>query len=739
VDAHLALDLFRIVAGTAVIGVVGWFAVRRVRALVALVRAARPNPERDMRANLGRLLGRSLANILGGRRLFRWTVPGIAHFWVMWAFFVLQTTLIEAAGELYVGPEFTLPLLGAISVGGVTAYDVLGFLQDVFALLSLTGILIFAAIRTVQAPQRLGRDSRFAGSNLTQGWWVLGAEVLVVWTLWVAHGVRFAEGHAPTEAAFVSRWFGERLVGIEPLLLEWIGAVNLVVHLAIVGAFLLFTLHSKHLHILTIPFQELSRDPDRERALGKLSTELIDLEAMDEDTVLGVGKVEHLTYDRFLDLMTCTECGRCQSQCPAWTTGKPLSPKMLIMDLRDHMFAKGPYLDGHRGPEDGVDILGMMLVGDTPGQDGAVIDADVLWSCTTCGACVEECPVDIQHVDTIVDLRRYKAMMESSFPPEAGGMLRNLENSGDPWGVGQAKRLEWAQGLDFEVTVAQPGVPLADDVEYVFWVGCAGAVDDRSKRITRTTAQLLHDAGVRFAVLGTAETCTGDPARRLGMEYLFQALAKQNVETLNSVGAGDPRRKIVAWCPHCFNTIRNEYPDFDGHFTVLHHSEVLAQLVADGRLEATQPLDATVTYHDPCYLGRHNEVYSAPRAVVDAVPGVRPTEMHRCRSNGFCCGAGGARMWMEESIGKRVNMERIDEALALEPDLISTACPFCTTMLSDAVAQKVQHGELREGQVEVLDVSEVLQRGRMLPVATQGVVPVGATPGAPAAPTTDAH
>ena len=375
-DAELALDLFRIVAGTAVVALFGVLAVRRVRYLVALVGAARPNPERDMRANLRRLAGRTVANILGGRRLFRWTVPGIAHFWVMWAFFVLQTTLIEAAGELYVGPEFTLPLLGAISVGGVTAYDVLGFLQDTFALLSLAGILIFAAIRTAQAPQRLGRDSRFAGSNLTQGWWVLGAEVLVVWTLWVAHGVRAAKGYAPTEAAYVSQWFGRQLVGIEPLLLEWIGAVNLVVHLAIVGGFLLFTLHSKHLHILTIPFQELSRDPDREVALGKLHTELIDLEAMDEDTVLGVGKVEHLTYDRFLDLMTCTECGRCQSQCPAWTTGKPLSPKMLIMDLRDHMFAKGPYLTGQRGPEDGVDILGMMLVGDTPGQDGAVIDTD---------------------------------------------------------------------------------------------------------------------------------------------------------------------------------------------------------------------------------------------------------------------------------------------------------------------------------------------------------------------------
>jgi Fe-S oxidoreductase len=719
VDAALALTLFRVVVGTATLAFFGGWAFRRGRYLVRLTRSARPNPSRSIVANLRRTSRQALVNILGNRQLLRWTLPGIAHFWVMWAFFVLQTTIIEAIGELYIGPSFQLPLLASISLGNITAYDLLGFLQDTFGALSLVGIAIFAGIRLAQAPSRAGRDSRFTGSNLNQGWWILGAEVLVVWTLWVAHGVRIAEGYAPTEAAFISNLFGQALLGIDRLTLEWIGAINLVVHLAIVGAFLVFTLHSKHLHILTIAFQELSRDPDRTKALGKLQTELIDLEAMDENTVLGVGQIEHLTFDRFLDLQTCTECGRCQSQCPAWTTGKPLSPKMLIMDLRDHMFAKGPYLTGSRSPEDGVDILGALLVGDKPGDD-AVIDYDVLWSCTMCGACVEECPVDIQHIDTIVDMRRYKAMMESSFPPEAGGMLRNIENSGDPWGVGQAKREDWTKALDFDIPVARPGVPLDDDIEYLFWVGCAGAVDDRSKKITQATARLLNDAGVRFAILGTAETCTGDPARRLGMEYLFQAMARQNVETLNSVGAD--KRKIVAWCPHCFNTLRNEYPDFDGHFTVLHHSEVLAQLIDDGRLDATVPVDARVTYHDPCFLGRHNEVYSAPRRVVDAVPGVQPTEMPRCRSNGFCCGAGGARMWMEETIGKRINVERIDEALALDPDLISTACPFCTTMLSDAVAQKVQEGSLVEGQVEVLDISEVLQRGRMLPLVTQGVV-----------------
>ncbi len=379
-------------------------------------------------------------------------------------------------------------------------------------------------------------------------------------------------------------------------------------------------------------------------------------------------------------------------------------------------------------------MLARQLVGDEPGQPNAVIDFDVLWSCTTCGACVEECPVDIEHVDMIVEMRRYKAMMESSFPQEAGAMLRNIENSGNPWGIGAQQREDWMDGLDPQPVRARPGAPLDDDVEYLFWVGCAGSVDDRAKRITRTIAELLNEAGIRYAVLGSDETCTGDPARRLGMEYLFQMVAEQNVETLTSIGAN--RTTIVAWCPHCFNTLRNEYPDLDGSFEVIHHSELLGHLIDQGRLVATNRLEQRVTYHDPCYLGRHNEVYSAPRKVVDAVPGLEPVEMHRCRSNGFCCGAGGARMWMEERIGKRVNLERIDEALNTGPDLISTACPFCMTMLEDAVAQRVQDGTLTDEQVQVLDVAEVLQRGLLPAVSGQQAASdlpeeAGATTGQP--------
>jgi len=605
-------------------------------------------------------------------------------------------------------------------VAGITAYDVLGFLQDSFVLLSLTGILIFAAIRFSQDPRRKGRESRFAGSNLNQGWWVLAAESLVGWTLYVAHGVRFAEGHAPTEAAFISRWFGEQFVGIDSTTLHWVALINLIAHIAIIGGFLVFTLHSKHLHILTIPFQELTRDPDRDKALGKLSTDKIDMENMDEDTILGVGQVEHFTFDKFLDFYTCTEGGRCQSQCPAWNTGKPLSPKMLIMDLRDHLFAKGDYLLGNVSEEDAADVINLPLVGNAPGED-AVIDYDVLWSCTTCGACVEECPVDIQHVDTIMDMRRYKAMMESSFPQEAGVMLRNIENSGDPWGVGQAKREEWLEKLDFEVTRAVPGQPVPDNITHLLWVGCSGSLDDRSKKITVATAQLLHDAGVQFAILGKDENCTGDPARRLGMEYLFQMLAEANVETLKSIGA--ERMTIITRCAHCFNAIRNEYPDFDGHFQVVHHSELLSTLIDDGVLIGTENMEQKVTYHDPCYLGRHNEVYEAPRKVLDAVPGLDAVEMPRCRSNGFCCGAGGARMYMEEDIGTRVNNDRTIEAIDTGAEIIATGCPFCVTMLSDGVAQQVQDGRIQDGQVEVLDIAEVLMRGRQLPVVATSAAP----------------
>ncbi len=471
-------------------------------------------------------------------------------------------------------------------------------------------------------------------------------------------------------------------------------------NLVVIFSFLVFVVYSKHLHIFMAPLNvAFSRQP---RALGALDkTPSMDMEELAEDATFGVGRIEEFSWKQLLDLATCTECGRCQSQCPAWATDKPLSPKLVVMDLRDELFAAAPRLLSGAADADANAPAPHALV-------GGVIEPDVLWSCTTCGACVEECPVDIEHVDAIVDMRRHEVLMESRFPSEAGSMLRNIESRGDPWGMGPAKRLEWTEGLDFEVPVVSGTIP--EGIEYLFWVGCAGALDERARRTTQTIARLLRAAGVAFAVLGPAESCTGDPARRLGNEYLFQTQAQQNIATMNEAGV----RKVVASCPHCFNSIAREYPALGGDFEVVHHSQLLATLIAERRLDPGR-LDATVTYHDPCYLGRHNRVFDEPRSVIDSLEGVRSVEMHRCREKGFCCGAGGARMWLEESIGSRINLNRTDEALETGADVVSTACPFCMIMLDDAVKTRG-----REDTVEVLDVAQLLERSR--------VAPPGATP-----------
>ena len=700
------LEIIRIVASLLVIAVGGALGARRIWFLYRLLRIAQPMPDRW--GGWGKKIKYQFRHVLGQEKILQWTGSGIAHFFIFWGFLILQSQTLEAIGEVF-DPEFHIPLIGR--------WEVLGFIQDLFSVLVLLSIVAFALMRLAQHPRVRGMQSRFAGSKLNHGWYVLLLEFGLLYTVMILRGTRAAHGTLPyPRGAFVSQWLGETLFGgVSEFRLEVIATVFLVAHLSVIFGFLVFTVNSKHLHIFTIPFNvAFARLP---KALGPLEAEKIDVENMSEDDVLGVGEIGQFGFKRFLDMYTCTECGRCQSQCPAWNTGKPLSPKLVIMDLRDHLYAKGPYMldpalaekngsNGSSGHEN-IDILNMKLVGDAPGEE-SVIDFDVLWSCTTCGACVEECPVDIEHVDAILDLRRYKVQMESSFPQEAGGMLRNVENSGDPWGLGQSKRMEWAEGLDVPVVDGQ----IPEDVEYLFWVGCAGALEDRSKKVTRTVAQLLNQAGVKYAVLGKQESCSGDPARRMGMEYLFQMMAQNNVELLNNVGT----KKIVAWCPHCFNTLRNEYPAFGGNYEVIHHTQLLTTLVAEGKLAPQTAIDKKVTYHDPCYLGRHNEVYDPPRAVVSAVEGLEKVEMPRCRNHGFCCGAGGARFYMEETIGKRVNHERIDEALELEPDLVSTACPFCFVMLDDAVSDKVGSGSLAEGKVKVVDVSQILAES-LLPVA----------------------
>jgi Fe-S oxidoreductase len=477
----------------------------------------------------------------------------------------------------------------------------------------------------------------------------------------------------------VAKWLAPLGTGVNSVL----ETTFLVLNIAVIAGFMVFISYSKHLHIFMAPINvAFSRRP---RALGALNkTPDMDMENIDEDTVFGVGEVGHFSWKQMLDFATCTECGRCQSACPAWNTEKPLSPKLLIMNLRDNMFASAtPLLTGE---------------GDFTALVPNVIDPDVLWACTTCGACVEECPVDIEHIDAIVDMRRYQVLMESEFPSEAGLMLRNVENQGDPWGLGQAKRTEWTQTLDFEIPVITGTIP--EDVEYLYWVGCAGALDERARKGVQATARMLHRAGVTFGILGPKESCTGDPVRRLGNEYLYQEQGRMNIETLNSVGA----KKIIASCPHCFNTIKNEYPSLGGNFEVIHHAELLEHLVKSGKLVPGTGYKGKVTYHDPCYLARHNRIIEEPRTVLTAIPGVEQIEMRRCKERGFCCGAGGARMWLEENIGKRVNMERMDEALGTGADVVSTACPYCMIMLDDAV-----RANSKEDDVRVLDLSQLVE------------------------------
>jgi len=567
-------------------------------------------------------------------------------------------------------------------------------------------------IRLREDPHREGRGSRFFGSHTRAAWVVLGMIFGVIATLLLYRGAQVNTGVFPYgDWAFASHLVGSWLHPLGTGVNAVLEVVFILGQIAVIMAFAVIVVYSKHLHIALAPINVLfSRRPN---ALGPLEPmrsggKVLDFEEADPDTdVFGLGKIEDFTWKGLLDMATCTECGRCQSQCPAWATGKPLSPKQVILDLRDHAFAKAPYLlassDAERDklPDAVKAEAERPLIGDE--KANGVMHPDVIWSCTNCGACVEECPVDIEHIDHIDGMRRHQVLIESAFPVEAAGMLRNLENKGDPWGMGESRRADWIGELDFEVPVVDGTIE--PDVEYLFWVGCAGALEDRAKKTTKAIATLLHNAGVKFAVLGPAETCTGDPARRIGNEFVFSMLAQQNIETLNEAGA----KKVVASCPHCFNTISREYPQLGGNYEVIHHTQLLARLVADGRLKPVNPVQEKLTYHDPCFLGRHNKVFTPPREILEAVPGVQATEMHRCKERGFCCGAGGARMWMEERIGKRINIERIEEALALLPDTISTSCPYCLVMLGDAVSAKKASGEAADS-LEVVDVAQLLVR-----------------------------
>jgi Fe-S oxidoreductase len=731
--------LIRLVVGLGLTALVLVFAAKRVLWLTNLIRSGAPtSPENNRKDHLATRITTQIKEVFGQTRLLKWSIPGLAHFFTMWGFFILASVYLEAYGLLF-DHDFHIPFIGR--------WDALGFLQDFFAVAVLAGIIVFAIIRVRTEPKEHGRDSRFYGSHTGGAWLILFMIFNVIWTYALVRGAAVNTDALPYgNGAFFSQFMGWVLSPLGETANGWIETIALLLHIAVMLVFLLIVLHSKHLHIGLAPINvTFKRLPD---GLGPLlpveyEAKTIDFEDPPEDAVLGRGKIEDFTWKAYLDMTTCTECGRCQSQCPAWNTGKPLSPKLVIMNLRDHLFAKAPYILGDkesplentpegglgeelRGekkseehshdhvPESGFErILGSgpeqairPLVGTE--EQGGVIDPDVLWSCTTCGACVEQCPVDIEHIDHIVDMRRYQVMMESEFPGELGVLFKNLETKGNPWGQNAKDRTNWIDEVDFDVPVYGKDVESFDGYEYLFWVGCAGAYEDRAKKTTKAVAELLAAAGVKYLVLGEGETCNGDSARRSGNEFLFQQLAAQNVETLNELFEGVERvdRKIVVTCPHCFNTLGREYPQVGGNFTVLHHTQLLNRLVRDKKLIPVAPTDGgiDITYHDPCYLGRHNKEYSAPRELIGA-SGAKLTEMPRHADRGLCCGAGGARMWMEEHIGKRVNVERTEEAMDTA-STIATGCPFCRVMITDGVDDVAASRDVEKA--EVLDVAQLL-------------------------------
>jgi Fe-S oxidoreductase len=670
----------RLIAGLLVTVVALAIAGARVRWLARVVLSGAPIPP-ERKPNIAGAIKAQLTDVFAQRKLFKVKVAGSAHAMTFWGFIVLFLTIIEAYGALF-DRNFAIPVIGHSRA--------LGLIEDIFAVAVLLALIVFTFIRLKNSPRRLDRKSRFYGSHTDQAFIVLGMIFLVVATLLLYRGAQISSGHFPYQN---DGWwpFASKATSYITPNSEAFETIFIVAQIAVVQGFLILVLYSKHMHIFTAPINaSLKRQP---KALGALGT-TPDLEALmeDEDAVLGAGIIEHFHQQQLVQTLACTECGRCQDKCPAWNTGKPLNPKLIITNLRDTMLAQADRLLGAKA-EDGSDIAPVQLVPD-------VIDPDALWACTTCGACVEECPVDIEHVDAIIDMRRYQVLMESSFPSEAGTMLRNVENQGNPWGLRADMRMEWTEGVEFDIPVVSEHIP--DDIEWLYWVGCAGGLDDRARKSTQAIARVMHAAGVKFAILGAAESCTGDPARRLGNEYLWQEMAKANIETLDGAGV----KKIIASCPHCFNTIGNEYPALGGNYEVVHHSQLLGRLVAEGKFGPQDPIVAKLTYHDPCYLGRHNNEYDAPRVVLDSVPGLERVEMERHGKRAFCCGAGGSRMWMEERIGKRVNVTRTDEALGTGAEIIATSCPYCLIMLDDAVTAKKSEGGA--AGVRVIDIAQVL-------------------------------
>lgn len=692
--------------------------------------------------NLGERIARTLKYAILQVRMHRYPLAGLAHACIFIGFLVLLPRTLILWGRGF-DPQFDLWFLGTDNLLG-KAYSLL---KDVFAVLVIGGALVFVYFRVVQRLPRMtlsGEGLLILGIIVT----MMAADILYDGAHMVlasrtasspspqvtprefpnepgkkevigeaelrtddgqkigVHTSTYRELTPDEQQALAAR--SPSLVLYEPAgsmaamaignasngTLRFLSHLGFWTHASLVLIFLNLLPYSKHFHVITgIPnvflqnLEPVGRLPNIEDIDGKL----------ERGETLGIRRIDQFSWKSILDFYTCTECGRCSDHCPATKTGKKLSPKHFTLDLRNFLYKHEESLvagNGAARPEGLADDAGDSAVGHKIDLVDGVIDPEVLWACTSCRACEQECPVFITYVDKIVDMRRYLVQERGEFPQQLQSAFRGMESSANPWAFPAEDRPKWAEGMNVKTIEENPDAPV------LFWVGCAPSFDERAKKVTRATTKLMQMAGVDFAILGTAEQCTGDPARRAGNEYLYQMFAKANVEVLNGVGAD--KKKIITTCPHCFNTLLNEYPDFGGRYDVIHHTTYLAQLLQEGKLKPTKRVKKNVVYHDSCYLGRYNEVYEAPRAALRSI-GLTVLEPAQTRDRGMCCGAGGAQMFKEEEHGtQRVNALRTEQLLETKPDAIASACPFCMRMLTDGLSEKGKES------LPQLDVAEMM-------------------------------
>jgi Fe-S oxidoreductase len=682
----------------------------RVSKLVTLLLKARPEDRTDHMSNR---IGEFLQVVLGQSTVLRDPIPGLAHFFTFWGFIIIQFGLLNLILGAFNG---SLPLLGDNRIFAIVL--------DIFIVLVLVSLVVFAIRRGIVRPKQL--SSSLHGP--WDGFIILGLIFLVILTLALVEGFEYAASHGaawtPIGALF-GPWFSQAgpAFNIEAYRFFW------WLHILVVLSFLVYLPRSKHLHLMATPFNVFFRNYKPQGALPLL-------ENLEEREDYGVSKVEQFTWKDLLDGYACTECGRCNTVCPATTTGKPLFPKEIILGVKESLFARSGEILGENSIYNKLGVAGIKADKTKEEQEahhepmiGGIISTDALWSCTTCMACMEVCPVDIEHVPKIVDMRRSLVMEESNFPSEVTSLFNNIERNGNPWEISSDKRAEWTNGLDIPLMAENP------DADVLYWVGCMGSFDRRNQQVATSVAKILKAANVNFAILGPEESCTGDPARRIGNEYLWQMQAQQNIETLNTYGfntipsasapdnvgtrfiasareegtrfsASEKHRTIITACPHCFNTIKNEYPQLGGNYEVVHHTVFIDSLLAEEKLKLPEGFDQRkLTYHDPCYIGRYNGVYDQPRRALNVLNSNGVTEMRRNRNKSFCCGGGGGRVWMEEKIGKRVNQTRVNEALETNAEVMAAACPFCITMFEDGVK-----GVEAEEKMQIEDIAEIIAK-----------------------------